>query len=207
MNLGQRIKRTLHERGMTQAELSRLVGVKQQTISYLVGGSTQTSRYATKIAAVLGVNPGWLQTGEGDPHEMTVPIRDGNVTVHAAQIPILAPDQVASRAVGKQHHSKGMLMSDAELRGEAFALEIEGDSMMPTFRAGDRVVIDEGVKPEPGDYVAALLDGSVLLFRRYRVRQGGFELVPENPDWETVSSSDGIQILGVMAEHRRYRKK
>jgi transcriptional regulator with XRE-family HTH domain len=65
--LGSRIKQVLSEREMSQAELARLVGVKQQTISYICSheGGAGTSRYAMKIADVLGVNPLWLQSGKG----------------------------------------------------------------------------------------------------------------------------------------------
>lgn len=64
---GERVRLLLQERGISQAELARRVGTKQQTISYLVkgNGAAQTSRYSAKIADILGVNPLWLQTGEG----------------------------------------------------------------------------------------------------------------------------------------------
>jgi SOS-response transcriptional repressor LexA len=39
------------------------------------------------------------------------------------------------------------------LTGPSF--EIEGDSMLPEFRPGDRVLIDPEVSPRPGDFVAA----------------------------------------------------
>ena len=96
-------------------------------------------------------------------------------------------------------------MTDSASAGVSFALELAGNSMAPAFKEGDRVVIDTSLKPEPGDYVAAMA-GDVILFRRYRQRQSGFELVPENQDWETLSSNDDIRIVGVMTEHRRYRR-
>ena len=64
--LGTRVKRMLQEKGMTQAQLARLVGTKQQTISYICNQEhpATTSRYSTKIAEILGVNPAWLATGQ-----------------------------------------------------------------------------------------------------------------------------------------------
>jgi SOS-response transcriptional repressor LexA len=207
--LGGRIKQMLKERGMTQAELARRVGTKQQTISYIVSedAPATTSRYATKIAAILGVNPAWLTTGEGNPGDQTVAVQVEGVTVRAAQLPILHADQVVPYLSKKLNHFNGQLMTDRASADHAFALEIDGDSMAPAFRPGDRVVIDTKIKPEPGDYVAALLDDAVVTFRRYRARHPGFELIPENEDWETVGSGDSVRILGVMTEHRSYRKQ
>lgn len=200
----------LNELGMTQAELARLVGTKQQTISYIVSDSNpgQTSRYATKIAESLGVNPVWLTSGQGMPHDPMVPVHIQGVVVQSVVVPILLPADVPAHIRGKGTDSKrGMLMTDSTTTAQSFALEIEGESMSPRFRAGDRVVIDPSIQPLPGDYVAALLTGDVVCFRRYRQRHSGFELVPENPDWETIQSDESVQIVGVMTEHRTYRKQ
>lgn len=206
---GKRVREMLEVRGMTQSELARLVGTKQQTINYIVHSDApaRSSKYATRIAEALGVNPVWLQTGKGDRNSPVVPVGIPGVFVGSTEICVLAFTDLLSRARGADHQNRGMLMTDAALQGPAFALEIEGDSMAPQFRTGDRVVIDEGQTPEPGDYVAALMHESVVLFRRYRLRGPGFELVPENPDWDIVSSADGVRVIGVMVEHRRYRRR
>lgn len=99
------------------------------------------------------------------------------------------------------------MMTDHDVSSSAFAIEIEGDSMKPMFKSGDRVVIDPSIQPEPGDFVAACL-GDAITFRKYRERgAGGFELVPLNDDWPTVASTTEttVKIVGVMTEHRSYR--
>jgi len=204
--LGTRVKRMLQEKGMTQAQLARLVGTKQQTISYICNQEhpATTSRYSTKIAEILGVNPAWLATGQGSPYDLTVPIAVEGVAVHASQVPLLKEEDVAAFLAGKPHN-KGGIMTD-RVGKDGFALVIEGDSMAPRFRAGDTVVIDTMLQPEPGDYVAAMLNSGVIAFRRYRSRHPGFELVPENSDWDTISSLDVADIVGVMVEHRIYRR-
>lgn len=209
--LGARIRQVLAQKGMTQAQLARLVGVKQQTISYICAADSQasTSRYAAKIAEVLGVNPTWLQTGIGDQYDPTVRIELEGVELMVSRVPLLfgAADVLAQLA-GQTPERRQGLMTDADVGGRSFAIEIEGDSMRPLFRPGDRVVIDPDLLPEPGDFVAAHMDGAIY-FRKFRVRDGvEFELVPLNDDWPVIRSSNGeIKILGVMAEHRSYRRK
>lgn len=209
-SLGSRIKQILIEKGMSQSELARLVGVKQQTISYICSpeNPATTSRYATKIADALGVNPVWLQTGDGGQYSPVVRIEIDGVSVQLKRIPLLAIDEVLPFMNGTHSTRKGIeIMTDIEVSKETFSIEIEGDSMSPVFKPGDRIVIDPNIKPEPGDFVAATV-GPAITFRKFRSRGfDSFELVPLNDDWPVVTSdSGGVRVIGVMAEHRSYRR-
>ena len=106
------------------------------------------------------------------------------------------------------------LLTDLDLSGKAFALQIKGDSMRPDFSPGDRVIIDPDVQPQAGDLVVAKNGEEEATFKKYRVRgidtEGNavFELVPLNADFETLRSDEQqIRIVGVMVEHRKYRRK
>lgn len=105
------------------------------------------------------------------------------------------------------------LMTDLRLSNHAFALEIKGDSMLPEFKSGDRVIIDPEIAPQPGDFVVAKNGGNEATFKKYRPRgtdESGntiFELVPLNEDFESLrSDQQPIRIVGTMVEHRKYRK-
>jgi len=105
------------------------------------------------------------------------------------------------------------LMTDLELSAHAFALTIRGDSMLPEFNPGDRVIIDPDVAPHPGDFVAAKNGEQEATFKKYRPRgmdaSGNmvFELVPLNDDYPTLRSDiEPIRIVGTMVEHRKYRR-
>ena len=210
-DLGARIRKVLTEKHISQSQLARLVGVKQQTISYICSPDSPatTSRYATKIAQALGVNPTWLQHGEGDRFDPMVRIDLEGVLLSVVRVPLLAPaDVLPFVKSGDNYKNKRVMMTDSEIGAGAFAVEIEGDSMNPSFKHGDRVVIDPTLAAEPGDFVVAEIGGAVT-FRKFRQRDAQhFELVPLNSDWPTVSSEQSsIKVLGVMAEHRSYRRK
>ena len=105
-----------------------------------------------------------------------------------------------------------MLLTDLELSGSAFALEVRGDSMLPDFNEGDRIIVDCGLPPQPGDFVVAKNGDNEATFKQYRLLSTFptdiFELVPLNPNYPTMNSSQShLEIIGVMVEHRRYRKK
>ncbi len=106
------------------------------------------------------------------------------------------------------------LLTDLELSGSAFALEIQGESMLPEFRPGDRVIVDPEIQPHPGDCVVAMNGGQEATFKKYRPRgideRGDtvFELVPLNEDFAPMRSDQTpIRIVGTMMEHRKYRRR
>lgn len=209
--LGNRIKQVLDQKQMSQAELARLVGVKQQTIHYLCRSSGQTSRHSVRIAEVLGVNPAWLQSGEGDLHD-PLALTSNDLT----KIPVIRSniDLVKQFLLERLHQKEiiGTLITDKNVGNKVFALEVDGQSMSPLYQPGDTIVIDPEVKPEPGDFVIAEVN-KALVFRKYRPRQMGangseyFELAPLNDDFPSVrSDASKIKILGTVVEHRRYRK-
>nr|WP_315467128.1 LexA family transcriptional regulator [uncultured Undibacterium sp.] len=107
------------------------------------------------------------------------------------------------------------LLTDLDLGTKAFALQIKGDSMLPDFKEGDRIVIDPEVEPLPGDFVVAKSGHEEATFKKYRptgrIDSNGnviFDLVPLNADYAPMHSDVvPLRIIGTMIEHRRYRKK
>jgi transcriptional regulator with XRE-family HTH domain len=57
-------------RGYTQLELARLSGLSQSAIGSYESGERKSSRALLKLAAILGVEAQWLDTGKG-PMEKT----------------------------------------------------------------------------------------------------------------------------------------
>ena len=73
-------------------------------------------------------------------------------------------------------------------------LEVHGDSMLPTFQPGDRLVAVEGLQVRPGD-VVALADpresGRLLVKRVSRVHGGLVEVRGDNDSASTDSRAFG----------------
>ena len=102
-----------------------------------------------------------------------------------------------------------------QLSERAFALVVEGESMIDEFYPGDIVIVDPEVAPRPGDYVVAkMASEDPVMFRKYRPRgmdKGGkpiVELAPLNEDYPATvidSKSLGL-VIGTMVEHRKYRR-
>jgi SOS-response transcriptional repressor LexA len=106
------------------------------------------------------------------------------------------------------------IFTDEDYSRWAFALVIEGDSMLPEFKDGDLVIIEPEWEPRPGEYVAAKNGKEEATFKKYRPRgldkegREVFELAPLNDDYPTLrSDTEPLRIIGVMAEHRRKARR
>ncbi|MEX3914842.1 LexA family protein [Paraburkholderia sp. BR10872] len=107
-----------------------------------------------------------------------------------------------------------VILADLDVSNGTFALRIKGDSMRDRFSEGDVVIIDPEVEPLPGDFVVAKNTNEEATFKKYRPRGSDvrgdmiFELVPLNDDYPTLHSErDHLRVIGVMVEHRQYRKR
>ena len=96
----------------------------------------------------------------------------------AAGVPIAAISEVS-------HHVAvpGSMLSG---KGQHYALEVKGDSMIDAgINDGDIVVIREQSTAENGDIVVALIDDAEATLKRFRRKGGMIALEAANPAYET----------------------
>ena len=92
-------------------------------------------------------------------------------------------------------------------RGEHYALEVAGDSMVDAgILDGDTVVIRKDETAENGQIVVALIDEAEVTLKRLRRRGNSIALEPANPRHETrIFPSERVKVQGRMvALVRRY---
>jgi repressor LexA len=93
----------------------------------------------------------------------------------------------------------------AEKGGDIVAFRVQGQSMKDAYiQDNDLVLIKRTSQADPGQMVVARLgDGSITLKRLKRIKDA-YILVPENPDYEPITTS--FQLVGkVVGVLRRYR--
>jgi len=115
----------------------------------------------------------------------------------AAGAPILAAEQVEE-----------VLPLPTELVGEGpvFLLEVKGDSMIDAgIHEGDLVAVHKQPDARDGEIVAALIDGEEATVKRLSRKNGKVILVSENPAYEPMVFTDGVELIGkVVSVLRRY---
>lgn len=227
MHISERIFSRRSALGLSKAALGKAIGITGVSVGKWESGLNQPKgRYLNDLAAALGVTVDWLLTGEGEatarPSPETIPgyhnvepavIPQGN------RIPILSYVQAGNwREICEQattfDGNVEYVTASVDIGPCGFGLWIRGHSMTPMFNEGDLVIIDPDEQPRPGDYVVAKNGSEEATFKKYRPRgidesgQEVFELVPLNDDFPTMHSDrQHIEIIGVMVEHRIFRKR
>ena len=86
-------------------------------------------------------------------------------------------------------------------KGEFYALEIEGDSMIDAgIFDGDTVIIARQNTAQTGDIVVALIDDEEATLKRLRKKGASIALEAANPQYETrIFGPDRVQIQGRLA--------
>jgi repressor LexA len=92
-------------------------------------------------------------------------------------------------------------------RGEHYALEVEGDSMVNAgIHDGDVVLIEKTETAETGTIIVALVDANEVTLKRLRRKGDSIALEPANPAYETrIFGPDRVKIQGrLIGLFRRY---
>ena len=219
--IAERLRYARELKGWKQAQLAVAADVSQGTIGNIESGARQSRGSLPKIAKALGVSHDWLAEGEGEMLPAGGRVEPSNVVpaaIGTRRVPLISYVQAGCWTEATDPATVGdgfeYLLTDLDLSGSAFALQIEGESMLPQFRPGDRVIVDPEICPQPGDFVVAMNGGHEATFKKYRPRsmdEAGnvvFELVPLNEDFAPMRSDQTpIRIVGTMMEHRQYRRR
>lgn len=213
MKTGQKIREIRLSKGMKLAEVENRAGIANGNLSRIERGDQWISEEKLEaLADALNVQVADFFKSE----KFDVNVRS---TIPGSRaIPVISYVQAGELTEVSDPYPVGtgfdLLYTDIPASEMAFALEIEGNSMLPDFQPGDRVIIDPTLSPRPGDCVVAKNGEHEATFKKYRPRGFNvtgseiFELVPLNEDYPTLRSDiQHLAVFGVMIEHRKYRRK
>ncbi len=193
------IRDTVNERGYPPSvrEIGEAVGLSSPStvhshLSALVEAGV-LRRDPTKPRAIVVVDEQPPATGYRSDRLRDVPLL-GRI---AAGTPILAAEDVEE-----------VLPLPVDLIGNdpVFLLEVKGDSMIGAgIFPGDLVAIRSQKDARDGEIVAALIDGEEATVKRLRRIDGKVVLESENPNYEPMVFTDGVELIGkVVSVLRRY---
>ncbi len=137
------------------------------------------------IEGSLGRSPARNEAGSGS--SVTVPVM-GRI---AAGVPI--------EAIQAQSHTIDV-PPDILTKGEHFALEVKGDSMIEAgILDGDTVILRRSDTANTGDIVCALVDDEEATLKRLRRRGDSIALEAANQSYETrIFGPDRIKVQGCL---------
>ena len=193
--IGDNIRYLRKKAGYSQAHLARKLNIKQASVSLWESGKTNPDTATlVNLSHIFDVPLDYFLSEE--PHREIDSVR-----VIRQAVPILG-----SIACGER------VTPDTEPEGYAdipdgvhadFALRCKGDSMEPTFRDGDLVLIRQQPEVEPGQIAAVSIDNETTLKHIYP-QDNGLLLVADNPAYRPLLiTNEEIIIHGLAIGYTR----
>ena len=150
---GSRVRQRREELGISQTEVGKACGVKQQTINNLELDKVNRPRYLDELAVKLDCTKEWIQHGLGKPdkaqptpgppdRELTLPVMGTGAGGHEGAF------QMSSDPIEYVRRQPGLVGVT-----EAYALYVVGDSMEHRFYHGELVCVAPSRPCRPGDFV------------------------------------------------------
>lgn len=202
---GKRLKMLREEKGLTQKDLAEKLSLTPKAISFYELGSREPSGDALiHMAHILGTTTDYLlgnsTTKEADQkvgRGVRIPVL-GRVV---AGIPIEAVEEILDYEE---------ITPELAATGEFFALQVKGESMEPTLRDGDVVIVKKQPTVDSGDIAIVLVNGNDATVKEIKESPAGITLIGHNVAVYTphfYSNHDieslPIQIIGKVVEMRR----
>ena len=214
--LPERVVKLMEERGITQSALARMAGVEQPTIYRLIKGVTLKPRYLHEVARALGTTTDYLVGEIDDPDAAPARLADRRQGFRGFE-PEPGADQVAIEHIDLRFGMGGTFLDNpVESARRSFPREWlrsfttaspeqlvwtegDGDSMEPTIRSGEPILIDRGqTNPLMADGIWCFAFGEVGMIKRLRpMPDGNVEIHSDNPLVRTALATEGeLKIFG-----------
>ncbi|OBX80088.1 XRE family transcriptional regulator [Haemophilus aegyptius] len=207
--LAERLTSIMAEKGLSQAELARMTGLKQPSVFKIVSGQTLNPKNIVEIATALGVDVNWLKTGEGEPiaqgsiisslvstdsdehHRFRVDYLDVQAAAgHSGIENADYPEVIQSIYFSKE----GLLEIVGKSTNDGISLiNVPTDSMVPTINKGDIVFVDTKVNYYTGEGVYFfLLNGGAYIKRLMKLPTGVYRAISDNSVYPDFDISDEL---------------
>ena len=209
--IGKRARAARKFAGMTQTQAAKASGVLQSDISKIERGDTERSTGLIALARAYGVDPTWLDSGDGFLDGQVVPAAgSANRSELGSQhniepgpptrglVPLISWVQAGNWNPAENPLESGnaerWLPCIAAHGPMTFVLRVKGDSMTAphgnsrTYPEGSLIYVDpEKRSPMNGDRIIARLSGSDdVTFKVYKYEDGRQWLQPLNPTHEPI---------------------
>ncbi|WP_424411428.1 XRE family transcriptional regulator [Pasteurella sp. PK-2025] len=190
--LSARLLSLMEEKGISQAELARRIGIKQPSVYKILSGETRNPTKILEIATALGVDPNWLKTGEGSRDTSLIvsePNAEHKLKVDHLSVSAIAgyngfsnedyPDIIRSIYFSEM----GLLEIIGRRSSEGiYLINIPTDSMAPTINKGDVGFVDVKINSYVGEGIYVFdLNGETYIKRLQRIPTGVIRALSDNP--------------------------
>lgn len=201
MNMGERIKQLRQQKGLTQEQLGKHIGVKKAAIAKYEKGNVKNMKRSTIeiLSNLFNVSPSYLMCLDEPKFD-----NFGNPVV---SIPLLGEVRAGYNYLAEENW-QGIIDIKKELAetGNFFALKIKGDSMVETLWEGDIVAVKKQDYAENNEIVVAIINGDEATVKTYKEIPGGIILQPLNRKYDDLIFTEEqikktpVKIVGIVKQ-------
>jgi len=188
--------------------LAKTAGLSQSGFHRYLSGGEPSRRILVALAKATGVSLSWLATGEGAATPPCAVI-DGDTDNKASltRLPLYRAPAPSSSGILALHDGKNLpglafcrnwLGKQGLEAKQLAALQARGNSMEPTIRHGDSVLIDLGQTDIMDGDIYAIRDGETPLLKRLqRQLSGQVRMICDHPMYPAIECpQSSITVIG-----------
>lgn len=199
----KRLSEMMQRENINQVELSRIIGVSESTVGkWILCKSMPRMGIIQKLADHFHVGKSYfLEEAPKDSSPAGRGVRIPVLGRVVAGIPIEAIEEILDYEE---------ITPEMAATGDFFALQVRGDSMLPTLKDGDVVIVKKQPTVDSGDIAIVLVNGNDATVKEIKESPAGITLIGHNVAVYTphfYSNHDieslPIQIIGKVVEMRR----
>lgn len=211
MNLAQRLKAARQHAGLTQKELASRAKVEQPLISQIERGINLKSAHTARLAKACGVDPYWLETGNGQmlPELTSHELEPAHQPGQTKRYPVINEVQAGEwTEICEQIYlddSIELQETTADAGSSGFWLRVKNDSMTSpsgkSFPEGMLILVSPDREVMPGSFVVAKLENSnKATFKQYIHDGSGHYLKPLNTGYRMIEINGNCRFIGRVIE-------
>ena len=189
MTYASRLEQALAGANVSIADFARAMGLTYQAVSKVLKGTTKSLTAANndKAAKLLGVDPGWLATGEG------------NASTSGDQKDPVAHSVSDLRPIVNLQKVTWEALPVSDLSGR-FEIDLRDDALAPEYPTGTAIRFDAKRPPRPGWPVLVKDSAGAYYVRDYiEGAAGQWSATPRQRGYASLDSvAHGLQLVGVM---------
>ena len=179
-DIGNRIKQLRHEKGLTQEELGKRLGVQKAAVQKWESGAVKNLKRETlkKLSEIFEVSPAvFIESYDERPNISAVytdeiyriPVFESISAGFGAYADSLVVDYIP---VFIKNHAKLPLL---------MGIKVQGDSMYPTIEDGDIIIVRRQSAVDSGSIAVMLIDGEEGVVKKIEHGKDWIDLISINP--------------------------
>jgi len=224
--VGKRVAFARKSRSLTQQELAERAAIAQSSLASLEKGRNKGSRSLVRLAKVLNVSPGWLDTGDAGGRSLSEILSGGYYLGQAKGSEDIQESVVGAVLQGLQLDTIGVRLLSWTARSifdhqtayhqaiegqrrfnwpydhspEAFLLRVPFDQYIPMIKSGELLLIEPNHEPSHGGLVVAMnAEGEIMLGKILDTHHGKMVLQAKEAGGERLYSLDSLVVGGMVA--------